>query len=136
MQRIDFSSASQPSLLLPIFTKKLFVIFLIFLGLTEFEAYNDKNSESNSLLMKFFVWKYFNTGLVPLLSSLFIPKSIFQTGAPPASIFGLYDDLTPIWYKNVGIGILVSSLVRVMVLAGLGAYEFLYYHFWRLYDTK
>ena len=82
-----------------------------FLELVRFEVYNDLNHALVSLIIKFFLWKYFTTGIIPIISSVYL-RSPFSG----ESIFGLYDEITPVWYKEVGYGIIVGSFTRILIL--------------------
>lgn len=64
-----------------------------------------------SLIKKLFFWKYFTTGLIPLVSGLYFP----WFGG-----FGFYDEITPYWYKNIGVSIIWSSILRIPILAFVG----------------
>ena len=84
------------------------------------EAYTDKNANSASLIVKYFFWKYLNVGIFPLLFSL-------DLHIPLLNRFGFYDDLTPYWYKDIGLGIMIGSISRIFVLGFVGLVRWGFY---------
>lgn len=80
-----------------------------------------------SLIKKLFFWKYFTTGIIPLVSGLYFP---YFGG------FGFYDEITPYWYKNKGVSIIISSILRIPILALVGFLRWLIPFLTKLYDQK
>ena len=92
-----------------------------------FEVYNDNNDRKMSLIKKLFFWKYFTTGIIPLVSGLYFP---FFGG------FGFYDEITPDWYTNKGASIIISSIIRIPILALVGFIRWLTPTLKAKYDQK
>ena len=78
-----------------------------------------------SLIKKLFFWKYFTTGIIPLVSGLYFP---YFGG------FGFYDEITPDWYKNKGVSIIISSMLRILILALIGFLRWLIPSLIKRYD--
>ena len=91
------------------------------------EAFTDKNANSASLIVKFFFWKYFTIGISPTFFSLDIDLPFLQR-------FGFYDEFTPFWYKEIGLGILMGSIIRIFVLAIVGVVQWTIYRYKINYD--
>ena len=69
--------------------------------------------------------------MIPIISSVYITSS-----ATNGSIFGLYDEMTPVWYKEIGYGILVGSFTRIIILAFVGVARYVSYKLLIYFDTK
>lgn len=103
-------------------------------GLTNYEVHHDKNQASISLVVKMFFWKYFTIGIFPLLSSVHI--SFFKLPFFELPEFGFYDDFTALWYLEKGVGVLISSFLRIFILMGTGLFRYFRYKFRVMYDQK
>ena len=84
------------------------------------EAFTDRNANSASLIIKYFFWKYFTVGIFPTLFTLDIE-------VPFLNRFGFFDELTPFWYKDVGLRIMMGSIMRIFVLAFVGVLKWVRY---------
>jgi hypothetical protein len=80
-----------------------------------------------SLIKKLFAWKYFTTGIVPLAGSWYIPKF---------GKFGFYDEITPQWYVEKGVSLMISSFIRIFVLGMVGLVRWGLPRLKVLYDTN
>lgn len=88
-----------------------FVVDLLLKNLSTFEKYTDLNMEYASRILKAFLMKYANSGLLIMVINLRI--KIF-TEDP----FGNYDDLTPNWYVTVGYSVIFAYILKVVTLIG------------------
>ena len=79
--------------------------------MTAFEVHNDTNNVKMSLIKKLFAWKYFTTAIVPLAGSWYIPKF---------GKFGFYDEITPYWYVEKGVSVMIASFLRIFILGLVG----------------
>lgn len=104
------------------------------LVLTEYEAHNDVNTASGSLVLKLFFWKFFTVGIIPLISKIYLYVKVPFTNIEFE--LGRYDDITPQWYPEVGIGLVISSIVKIALIAVVGAANYGIYKFKIWHDQK
>ncbi|GBF89796.1 hypothetical protein Rsub_02966 [Raphidocelis subcapitata] len=89
--------------------------------LTLFEKHHTRSQEARSLAQKLFLAQFLNSAISTIIANAHLPglsKLIAGTR-------GIYTDLTPNWYKTVGVSILTSQLLatalRVATLAANAA---------------
>ena len=76
--------------------------------LSGFEKYDDLNSKYSSRILKGFIIKYANSGIIILFINLKIKlgnKSL-----------GRYDDMTPTWYVTVGYSVVFTYVLKIISL--------------------
>lgn len=95
--------------------------------LSQFEVHNDSNDTKNSLVKKLFFWKYFTTAIIPIFSAAYIPV---------LSDNGFYDEITPYWFKEKGAAIMISSIMRIFILALVGLVRYAIPRLIIFYDTS
>ena len=86
-----------------------YIIDATLVGLSRFEKYTDLNMEYASRILKGFLMKYANSGLLIMVINLRV--KIFSNEP-----FGKYDDLTPNWYVTVGYSVVFAYLLKFIAL--------------------
>lgn len=84
--------------------------------LSAFEKYTDLNAKFSSRILKGFVLKYGNSGLIIFVINLKI--NLFGDIS-----FGQYDDLTPNWYATIGYSVIFTYLLKLFTLLGWTIYR-------------
>lgn len=74
-------------------------------ALSDFEKYTDLNSQFSSRILKGFLMKYGNSGLIIFVINLRI--RLFSSFS-----VGRYDDLTPQWYATIGYSVVFTYLIK------------------------
>lgn len=92
--------------------------------MTNFEAYDERNSKKKSFIIKLVIWKIFLNAFMPLISSFYFYS------------FGQFDEFTPEWYKSKGINIQITSYLRIFSLIGIGIVRYLKPRLIAWYDRK
>ena len=90
------------------------------------ESYDNYNAHQISVLFKLFLWKSYTTTFLPVM----LNSELVQRG----NFYMFYDDLTPQWYLNVGVGIIKSAYFRLVFV--LIEFVIAYYlpRFWQWRD--
>lgn len=103
-----------------------------------YNVYKDSNHSNLSLITKMFFWRYFTLGICPLLSELNYNFFLIEMNKGKISNknFGFYDDLTSIWFKMRGAGIVSTSIMRIFILFLQGLFKFLKFKCRILYDQR
>lgn len=89
--------------------------------LAQLEGHSDYNKRQSSVLIKLFFWKYIITSLFPVLAT----TDIFDNFLFGAQNFKAYDDFTPVWYQEIGSGLILSMYIRIFLI--IGDFIFRYY---------
>jgi len=63
-----------------------------------------------SRILKLFIWKYFNTGLLIIFVNWKITLFGYNSG--------YWDDFTPSWFSDVGFSIQLSFFAQIFVMMG------------------
>jgi hypothetical protein len=92
-----------------ILTVSSYVVDATLAALSKFEKYTDLNKEYASRILKGFLMKYANSGLLILVINLRVK---ILTNDP----FGRYDDLTPNWYITVGYSVIFAYVLKFVSL--------------------
>ena len=92
-----------------ILTISSYVVDATLVGLSKFEKYTDLNMEYASRILKGFLMKYANSGLLIMVINLRV--KIFSSDP-----FGKYDDLTPNWYVTVGYSVVFAYVLKFIAL--------------------
>lgn len=72
--------------------------------------------------------------MVPLLSSLHI--KFFKLPFFQFPEFGFFDDFTAVWFKEKGVGILISSFIRIFLLMSVGMIRYFKHKLKVAYDQR
>ena len=75
--------------------------FDLFLVVGNFEGYTNYNSRTSSVLFKLFIWKFYISSLLPLLTL----SRMLDLGRRIST----YDDFTPSWYTEQGSAIIMGK---------------------------
>ena len=76
--------------------------------LSGFEKYTDLNSKYSSRILKGFVMKYANSGIIILIINLKIKLG--------SKTLGRYDDMTPTWYVTIGYSVVFTYILKIISL--------------------
>lgn len=90
--------------------------------LAKLEGYSDYNKRQSSVLFKLFFWKYMISSLFPVLTT----TDVFDHFIKGDQQLKAYDDFTPVWYREVGSGLILSMYIRVLIIIGV----FIYRYYW------
>ena len=85
-------------------------------SLSAFEKYTDLNSKFSSRVLKGFLMKYGNSGVIIFVINLKI--RFFSNFS-----FGNYDDLTPSWYATIGYSVVFTYMLKFFSLIGWTIYR-------------
>ena len=83
--------------------------FFEILGLSRFEKYSDQNEEFSSRVIKGFVLKFINSGVLVIFINYRIRFS-------KTIKIGNYDDFTPSWFVNIGYSVILAHILRIFSL--------------------
>lgn len=84
---------------------------IVLMKLSFFECYNVVTDQYWTRIIKSFIWKYINAGLIILFINN-VRISLFGV------TIGDYDDFTPTWFSNIGFSVVISFLLQIIVLFG------------------
>lgn len=90
--------------------------------LSHLESYSDYNKRQSSVLFKLFFWKYTISSLFPMLAT----TDLFDNLLIGKQDLKAYDDFTPVWYLEVGSGLILSMYIRIFLII----VDFLFRYYW------
>jgi hypothetical protein len=96
-----------------------FVIQVLFRALSTFEKHRTITEQLASRILKIFFAQFLNTGII----ILFLNASLTEYGKRGLVFQGVYDDLTPLWYRNVGSTILGTMVINIFSAPGVKVIE-------------